>query len=979
MSRSESDIAIVGMGCRFPEASTPDEFWDTLQRRESMLRPTGRERKPVPGYVDVCAPLAGIDQFDPGFFGMTHAEACQVDPQQRLFLECAWQALESAGYAERRHDRRIGVFGASSLSTYLLHNLLHGGALDEAEVYRVLLGNDKDFLATRVSYRLDLRGASLSVQSACSSSLVAVHLACQHLLAGESEMALAGGVSVSVPQHRGHIHKPGGILSDHPSCRAFDRQAAGTVKGNGCGVVLLKPLDAALADRDHVYAVIEATAVNNDGASKANYMAPTVRGQAEVIREALDVAGVSAAELDYVETHGTGTLLGDMVEIEALATVLGEGHEAREQPIVLGTLKPNIGHLDAAAGIAGLIKASLVLAWQRVPAAVGFDTPNPDLRLAERGLCVSTGAHDGGRVPIRHAGVSAFGVGGTNAHAVLGRFVPPATDSLPDRAVPIVLSAQSGAALSTLAARLHVALSRHPWNLIDVAYTLACRRRAHACRIGFVATDPADLLARLARPETLPSSQGAEAAGGASRTALDEMVQRWLGGAAVDFGALPVMRTARCVPLPGYVFDYRSCWIEPRAAAGGPADTRITVAEPRAEAGQVLEVLLAVCRERLGTQRIDIDIALDEQGVDSIMLVDLLYDLQVRFGVSVPMALAAQLGSPARLAGEVARRIAAAGAQRVEPVVDGSDARPVSGARRRASAAARLVPIVEGPGERRIVLIHPAGGTISVYADLCGLLDDPPVSVYGLPFHDTAEVGGHDTLVDLARRYADLVDHDLGGGPLVIGGYSFGGNMAFEVALQIESQGAIPPNLLLIDSHAPSAYRSSGPSPTDAERAESFALVAHAIGNARHDEAMDEAEIARRYRDLAPDALAAALVEAGVTPPGLSRADVLAFYRTWVTHHRMLRTGGSVRRLGASALLLEAREPESRRILDNLAIAHAERRRWCEHLAGELRIEPIPGNHYTAFSHADHLRVLAGKFAGAMRDDWLWQPLGQIT
>ncbi|WP_369217788.1 polyketide synthase, partial [Streptomyces flavofungini] len=380
-------VAIVGMAGRFPGAATTDELWhNLLDGVESVRRFTDEEMTEAgvtpeqiasPARVPRGADLADADLFDADFFGVTQRDARLMDPQHRVFLTCAWQAMEDAGLTARHAGGPVGVFAATSMSTYLLANVLRSAEYaDAALTYPVLLGNDKDFLATRVSYKLDLSGPSMSVQTACSSSLTAVHLACRALARGEVRAALAGGVSITFPQTTGYAYQEGGILSRDGQCRVFDARSAGTVKGNGCGVVVLKRLTDALHDGDRVYAVIRGSAVNNDGSDKIGFTAPGPTGQQAVIRAALDASGVPAAHIGYVETHGTGTPMGDPLELQALS----DAHREAGGPAPrcrIGSLKANVGHLDAAAGVTGLIKAALTLFHQRVPRQINYEEPNP--------------------------------------------------------------------------------------------------------------------------------------------------------------------------------------------------------------------------------------------------------------------------------------------------------------------------------------------------------------------------------------------------------------------------------------------------------------------------------------------------------------------------------------------------------------------------------------------------------------------------
>ncbi len=508
-------IAILGLTGRFPGAADVEQFWRNLRDGvESVTFFSDDELKAEgiapallddPAFVKAGVVLDGIEMFDAPFFGLTPREAELTDPQQRLFMECAWEALEMAGYNPESFEGLIGLYAGVSSNGYLLNNLLtRRDILEAAGALQVSLGNEKDHLATRVSYKLNLKGPSITVQTACSTSLVAVHLACQSLLHYQCDLALAGGSAVKVPQRHGYKHLEGSILSPDGHLRAFDERAGGIVGGSGVGVVVLKRLEDALADGDHVHAVIRGSAINNDGAAKVGYTAPSVDGQAEVIVTAQAVAGVDASTISYVEAHGTATPLGDRVEVAALTQAFRASTEARGF-CGIGSVKTNIGHLDAAAGVAGLIKTVLALKHRQLPPSLNFEQPNPEIDFASSPFYVNSRlseweSKDGAP---RRAGVSSFGIGGTNAHVV----VEEAPANAPAAAAGgrpwqlLALSARTESALSAAATNLAEHLTRHPeLNLADVAHTLQVGRKAFGHRIVTLCRDgreAADALANL--------------------------------------------------------------------------------------------------------------------------------------------------------------------------------------------------------------------------------------------------------------------------------------------------------------------------------------------------------------------------------------------------------------------------------------------------------------------------------------------------
>jgi amino acid adenylation domain-containing protein len=494
-------IAVIGLAGRFPGAASVAELWPILAQGQETTRFFSPEEldpsiaaslKQDPLYVAARGVIAGADQFDAAFFGLTPKLAEVMDPQQRVFLEIAWEALEQTGYLPATYNGRVGVFAGSGNNTYYLRNVLsnpqHIAQVGDTQVVTV---NEKDYLASRTAYQLNLKGPAVSVYSACSTSLLAIAQAVQSLRAGQCEVALAGGVSITAPLHSGHLYQAGAMLSGDGHCRPFDAQAQGTVFSDGAGVVLLKPLAAAQRDGDTIHAVIKGVGVNNDGAGKGSFTAPSAEGQAGAIRQALADGAVDPATISYVEAHGTGTPLGDPIEIEGLTMAFGE--QAARQFCALGSIKSNMGHLTAAAGVAGFIKTVLALRYQQLPASLGFEVPNPHIDFANSPFFVNAALTPWQPVGARRAGVSSFGVGGTNVHVVLEEYAAPALAAVAVRAERpaqlIMWSAKSATSRSAYEQRLAADLADRAAdpaaNLADVAFTLHATRPAFAHR-GFV-------------------------------------------------------------------------------------------------------------------------------------------------------------------------------------------------------------------------------------------------------------------------------------------------------------------------------------------------------------------------------------------------------------------------------------------------------------------------------------------------------------
>jgi acyl transferase domain-containing protein len=510
-SGSLEGIAIIGMAGRFPGAKNIQEFWDNLKAgvesisffSDEELAASGvdvAEVKDDPTYVRARGILPDADLFDAAFFGVYPKEAELMDPQGRVMLECAWQALEDAGYDPETYAGTIGVYaGVSTSNAYFLKNLYpNRRSIEAVKSFQTLVNNEPDSLTMRISYKLNLTGPSVTVLTTCASSLVAVYHACQNLLHGQCDMVLVGGVCITLPQKRGYWYQEGGMDSRDGHCRPFDENASGTVFGNGAGMVVLKRLRDAVSDGDHIYAVIKGIAVNNDGSSKGSYAAPSVDGQAKVIALAHADAGVDPESISYVEAHGTATPTGDPIEVAGLTKAFRNKTD-KNAFCALGSVKSNVGHLDSAAGITGLIKTALSLKHRTLPPTLHFTKPNPKLNLGESPFYVNDKFTEWKveKTP-RLAGLNSFGVGGTNAHAVLQE-APPIDPSGGSRSWQLLLlSAKTDTALEKATSNLAEFLKSNPeLNLADAAYTLQVGRRAFDHRRAVLCKDLNDAVSKL--------------------------------------------------------------------------------------------------------------------------------------------------------------------------------------------------------------------------------------------------------------------------------------------------------------------------------------------------------------------------------------------------------------------------------------------------------------------------------------------------
>src|SRR5262245_57017231 len=511
-ARRNIDIAIIGLSCRFPGAATAEAYWKNLcdgvesitffSDQELLAAGVDASLLAHPSYVKAAPTLRDVEMFDASFFGYSPKDAALMDPQQRLFLEVCWEAFEQAGYDSAGYPGKVGVLstGGGMVTSYLLAKLHHADFPGQtASVSHI--NNDRDFLSTRVAFKLNLRGPSFTVQSACSSSLLAVHQACQNLRFNECDMMLVGGSVVRIPQDAGYLAEKYNVHSLDGHCRPFDSAAQGTIFGSGVGAVLLKPLEQAVADRDHIFAVIKGTAANNDGSAKSSYTAPSLGQQSQAVVDALDLAGVAAASVGYIECHSTGTIVGDPLEVEALTMAFRKGTE-RKQYCAVGSVKANIGHPEQAAGIAGIIKTALVLHHTRIPARIHCERLNHDIEFAASPFYVNTKLRD---FPLadtpRRAGLNSLGIGGTNVFAVLEE-APPivAAESQSPDLFPrlITLSAKSAEALVARVEQLLNWLNDNPGMPIgDLCYTTNVSRSQFAFRFAAPARSVAELKKQL--------------------------------------------------------------------------------------------------------------------------------------------------------------------------------------------------------------------------------------------------------------------------------------------------------------------------------------------------------------------------------------------------------------------------------------------------------------------------------------------------
>jgi phthiocerol/phenolphthiocerol synthesis type-I polyketide synthase E len=903
------EFAIIGAAIRLPDVNDIDEFHTSLLAGRSGLRAVSPEdslRNGVteaemanPRYVPVASPVERAELFDRKFFGMTAGEAASIDPQHRLLLTLAHEALESSGLDRGAH--RIGIYTSTTLSARFLQRSETDGSL--AISYKPMLGDDKDFCSARIAYKLGLTGPAIAVQSACSSSLVAVHQACGALAFGDADAAIVGGVSVSIPQMRGYLYQEGGVLSPTGQCRPFDAASNGTLKGNGGGVVVLRRLDDASADGDPILGVISGSAVNNDGRDRMGFTAPSAQGQQQVIRAALERAGFDAADVRYIETHGTGTQLGDPIEFRALAGVYDPG-PGRHPPCHLGSLKSSYGHLDAAAGIVGLIKAMLVVRGRQIYPQANFTAPNPLVDLAATRFEISSESQEFPSGAC--AAVSAFGMGGTNCHVIL-RSVLPAKQThspsgyQPGAPVDVEVGARTAVSAARFGARLARYLRRNPGSRpVDVAATLA--RRA-----------PCDVTYRLrvrGHDELVSAldSLGDAAPAAPSPTGIWPAGERiWLPPTPLDEVDAPVEQSA------------------PHARATSPPATTAGSAS-----FSVREQCLLYMAEELGIP-VNEDADFFGAGGESVGLVEIVGRLTAEHNFVADFERLDGISIAGAIATEMQRQAADE-----PPGRRGSDA----------TVVAAIDPVIEFGPPSQVYWHPPVGGSNFCYSALNRLCPTVGFHTFRAVLQD-----GAPTIEDIAaRNIRTLRDRQALSDRLILGGYSFGGNVGLEMAFQLERSGIRPQLLVLFDSRLPTAYL--GTDKTDADYDEGIQMtVRQGVRGAHQSGAGD------------PLAVFSRLIEDGGSAAGVLFRD---FAQLWRNNQRALAAYKPTGVLSCPIVIFSTAQPLLPEEHHWLGIEDLPATEWQRYSSLPVEVITVPGDHYSLFLDTDCLRIVAERLPAVL-------------
>lgn len=927
-----SKIAIIGMSGRFPDADSVENLFQncldgTISIRkysDSELIDDGIKKECLndKNYIKYGSFVKDIDKFDNYFFKMTQIEANITDPQQRIFLKCAWESLEDANYSPDKFNGNIGVFASSSISTYLINNVLKSDYYKNKDFdFSTFIGNDKDFLSTRVSYKLGLSGPSITIQSACSSSLVATHYACQSILNGESDIAIAGGVSINVPQKMGYYYKEGATFSQNGQIRPFDSEATGMVKGNGCGVVVLKELSKAIKDHDHIYAVIDSSAVNNDGKNKIGYTAPSISGQTEAIKNTIKKSGIDINKIKYIEAHGTGTKLGDPIEMRALSRAYDID---KENKVPIGSIKANIGHLDAASGIVGLIKVAMILDKGIIPKSVNFESPNPQINFNEIPFYLETKENIKlNKSEKNYAALSSFGMGGTNVHMILEDYKQEEKRKYDDRLYILPLSAKSESALEMEKNSLREFLKSHEnLNICDVAFSLCFGRNDFQYRDYLIAASINEAIEKLSNNKAHSNGENT----------LDNIAQQWKEGRCVNWEPLFSGIDAFRVSLPTYPFEEKSFWINPSRKIC-EEETSMNKIESKTYEDKLSKDEIIDEVVDIWSRDLDMDIKRDDDffdiGGESLIALDIVCDLNKRFGLNLDKNILSELPTPELVGNHIYKLKACNNIDDLENISK---------------------VVTSDSSDKNLFLIHPAGGSTYCYNILSKYLDKH-INIYAISFPQKVKVDLE--IKELAEIYAKEITKIQPDGELYIGGYSFGGNVALEVVSQLEKQERTIKKIFMLDSIAPEAYSEKG---LDKDKCvKKFPAVWNLLmGN------LKEAELLMSYdynEDL--DELINQMKEKGSISKKFSNTEVKRNFNTWISNHRALSSQDRDIKVNCPIVLFFAKEKMPMFLYEFADMKPMDGELWSKYTSKNLEVFSVEGNHFSMMVNKENLKILA--------------------
>ncbi len=1013
MEKNGIEVAIIGIAGKYPQADNIQDFFDNLKHgKECLTTFTDEELQESDpwysqdaSYVKRAGILNHATEFDNKFFNISNRDALLTDPQQRIFLQTAWHALEDAGCDPFSYQGDIALYGGSSTNTYLSHHIFNSDYRHEINQYPVILGNEKDFLCTRVSHALNLRGPAMTVQTGCSTSLVAVHMACQSLLNGECDIAMAGGITIRFPVKAGYKYQDGGILSPDGHCRPFDQDACGTVVSDGCGIVVLKLLEDALRDRDQIYCVIKGSAVNNDGQDKMGFTSPSISGQSRVIEDALSLSGLDASQISYVETHGTGTKLGDPIEINALRDIY-TGHQG--QKVKLGSVKANIGHTDTASGITGLIKVALMMKHHTLLPQIHFNQPNPLLELDNSPLEINTQLADWyDNDAVRYAAVSSFGLGGTNAHMIVESSDIYQQPSQPASAKPqhILLSGRTAQDLIRNSQQVAAAAQHYAdQDLANIAYTLAAGRHHFSYRYWVEAANIAEVRQNLAaltestvhqptgicrikmyqNQELSLSETFINSAAYFNFAELSEK-HRFLAELCeqmvvepLDVEMVYTNELIDKVMIHAYnadskkvaetdceIFDLSNnevfgmlCWLwqqgltirweklyatqsRQKVSLPGYAFEQ-TVFEIEPTSGR--NVLAQPDSEQPASDNTAITLASIQDKIRQLWLDDL--------GEAIPCAATTDIYE---LCGDSFSALQMN--VELEDFYEISLSNKTFIENNTLNKLSEVIYNLKHTGEHstldeHIVCFNDQGNLAPIFlihpagGTVMGCKElarrlPEGHPVYGIQYPFRDEGNDIVSMCDLARHYNEKITALYPTGNLILAGHSFGGNAALEMALQFEQAGRTIEQVIMFDSHPPQAYFSNTVF-SEQQFLASFPVICGMFFNTQEP-----------LNDMKSDTLENVvdyLKQKGWVPWGFSTEEFKLYYELWRSNHNTLRTHMPSEKLKADLIFFKAEVFQPQEILDVLNISLVEGTeiaQWQCFAQSPIKEFVVPGTHYT--------------------------------
>ncbi|MCM1635771.1 beta-ketoacyl synthase N-terminal-like domain-containing protein [Latilactobacillus sakei] len=914
-------IAVIGIAGRYPEADTPDELFKNLIEGRNSLRKisphelgragVSKEKIESGDFRAYGSKINGYKRFDNKFFNMTQLESELTDPQQRIFLECCYQALQDAGYGPTNIKEKVGVFGSESRDTYLLNNLVPSDYYRPDHYdYPIILGNDVDSLATRVSYKLGLTGPSLSIQSGCSSSLVALNYAIHSVQTNECNMALVGGVSLTLPENGGYFYTKGSTFSNSGKVSPFDQAADGMVISSGCSIVIIKKLDDAIQDHDHIYGVIDGLGINNDGKQKIGYTAPSVKGQTEAIQMALEQAEITPSDVFYVETHGTGTKIGDPIEIRAISKNYGQ----RNDSLRIGSIKANIGHLDAAAGITGLIKDLLILKYKIIPQQINYHEMNTNIDSNNNCIQVDVNNKRLDGNDKHYLAFTSLGIGGTNVHGIVSEYkaLNGGNSSVNDP-VFIPITAVNEQYLNQLVIKIGRYVAEKLPDIHDISYTLGSRVEKSNARIYLYARDNNEILQQIK----------SYLVKGESNYGIFPDGDKWIDSGKVS-AAKKLVCNGNRISLPYIHFLGEECWIEPES------DLHKLKKEVTPNSHEdMLSMVKSIWQRNMG-QAVSDDDEFTKIGGESLVAVSIIGELSSRLNLELDPNMIQNYNTPRKIADFLIL-----GGNPSEIAID----------------MGNVVLIHEGNSPTQLFLIHPAGGSLFCYEKLLANLKTN-ITVWGISFPRT--ISAETTIQDLAPVYAKQIEKLISNeSEVIVGGYSFGGNEALAVADVLKHHHVSVNEAVLIDSIVPEAY--STVNLTKKDYIDRFPQIWKFITG----DASDGKFCKNVFLNL-DEAIRWGRIQ-GIVSDKLPDAIVKRMFQVWTSNHKVLSNQVLKKKQSINITLLYADEKLPENLYSFTSMKPYEPNEWAKYCQSISTIH-LKGNHYTIFGDPKKLLNLKKEF-----------------